>query len=155
VDHLVADRDGVGRLNDLVGIAVNRRHHRARKPTGDATVVHAAIVGGIRTSFAVAGIVEQGHGGLPALRLRRHRREPAVGRIADEPGPAAFGAQMIVPVRWPGACFGAADTAGDLLGDRGALRSQPGEVRLGERARVFSRKLLRPLKGVFASSLFV
>jgi hypothetical protein len=43
VHHLVANGDEAGRLRDVVGVAVNRRHHRSGKAAGDAAIVEAAI----------------------------------------------------------------------------------------------------------------
>src|SRR3989304_4537067 len=44
VHHLVADGHVARRLHDLVGVAVDRRHHRAGQPARDAPVVQAAIL---------------------------------------------------------------------------------------------------------------
>src|SRR5204862_7687864 len=55
VHHLVANRDPALALHDLVGVAVDRRHHRSGQPARDAAIVQAAILVGIgRTACARA-----------------------------------------------------------------------------------------------------
>src|SRR5205814_9426548 len=44
VNHLVANRDEAGALVDLIGAAVDRRHHRARQTTRDALIVDGPLL---------------------------------------------------------------------------------------------------------------
>ena len=74
------------------------RHHRARQPSGDAPIVQAEILraverpaanaSGDRPAF-VDGVDARVGRRRAILGVRPERRNPAVGRIDDEPRPAA------------------------------------------------------------------
>ena len=85
VDHLVADRDGVGRLDDLVTAAVAGRHHRVRDAARDAAVVEAHVEVAVERPARVL-VRADAAGARPRVRFGRARRDLAVLGIRDEPG---------------------------------------------------------------------
>src|SRR4029434_829373 len=85
--HLVANDDEAWSLNDVVGVAVNGRHHRARDASRDAAIVKAAI--GIRIGgSAAAPFTRLGARGLTCTRLGGQRWDLSGRRIAAAPRPA-------------------------------------------------------------------
>ncbi len=100
VDHLVADPDPSRSLHDLIGVAVDDRHHRTGQTAGNAAVVETAVHVRIRRSpsAARAGPL-RGPVGDALLSFRRLCRDPAVGRIDNARRPAAR-LPAIEPVRW-------------------------------------------------------
>ncbi len=124
VDHLVANGDIFRCLHDLIGVAVDCRHHRSGQSARDAAVVHAAVEPRIRSSLAVARVVQCRNRGFTLLCLRRHAGQLSVGWIDDEPRTAAVALQVFVPVCGAGAGLGAADATSNLCRQRLPL---PGE----------------------------
>src|SRR5439155_25168447 len=101
VHHLVANRDVTGALDDLIRVAVDRRHHRAGYAARDAAVVEVAILEGIsRAAAAVAA--RGGNRGDALLAFARHDRDVAVRRIDDQPRLAAPAKieSVLPPVVW-------------------------------------------------------
>ena len=96
VDHLVGDGHHAGPLHDAVGVAVDGRHHRAGQAARDAAVVEAAVFPRVGLTAALARLGARGRAGP---RLRRERRDAAVGRIDHEPGAAVVRLDVLEPVQ--------------------------------------------------------
>src|SRR5262245_54484703 len=129
VNHLVADGNEAGRLGGVVGIAVDRRHHRSGQAARDAAIVEAAIrvrIGALtnRAATACAGGSSPPPAAEALLRGRRLGRNQTVGWIAHHPGAAVLRAVVLVPVDRSGAGVASADAPG--------LLEPPGIARLRE-----------------------
>ena len=83
VDHLVADRDHAGRLDDAVAVAVDDAHHRSDDAARDAAVVQGEVLRRVERPVAERALVARC---AALLRFGRERRRSAVGRIDDERG---------------------------------------------------------------------
>ncbi len=84
VNHLVANRDVALALHDLIGVAVNRRHHRSRQAPREAAIVQAAILPRVCRPVSEPASGVGAHGDAP-FRFGCHRRHFAVWRVDDEP----------------------------------------------------------------------
>src|SRR5688572_822911 len=150
VHHLVADRDHPWRLHDLVRVAVDGRHHRARDAAGDAPHVERQILRAVEGTgvIAVAAAARRADGGRALLRLVGRRRHLVVGRVLDHPGPAVGGVVILVPVLRTGAgilVLRAADDLGRLFRPCRALLDQRGKLLGLDVLQPASGELRRPL----------
>src|SRR5205823_12055830 len=75
VDHLVADDDVSGALEDLDAVAVDDRKNRADDPSRDAAIVVAVVL--VRVRLAVAQALDAPLGEAP-LTFGRHRWNSAI-----------------------------------------------------------------------------
>src|SRR5262245_43220305 len=89
VDHFVNDRDETRRLNNLVAVSVDGRHHRSRDAARDAPVIETAVFPRVGWP-SPAGAPRRSASRDALSRFGSHRRDLAVGRIDDEPCLASF-----------------------------------------------------------------
>ena len=88
VDHFVVNRHVPGALMDLVGVAVNGRHHGSGKAARDASIVEAAILVGVGRSAATPCRSPSGSSLPGFVGLRRNL---AVGRMETSHARLFFG----------------------------------------------------------------
>src|SRR4029078_1035597 len=93
--HLVGDRDRARALRDLIRIAVDRRHHRARNAARYAAVIKTPVGVRVRRPSTFARVLQRCR---TLLRLLGQRRHAAVGRIRDEPCAAVRCEVILEPV---------------------------------------------------------
>ena len=151
VNHLVPDGDQTRRLRDVVGVPVNRRHHRARQSAGDAAIVEAAVrirIGA--ASFpgsACSASTASAAAAQSLLGGRRLRRNRALRRIDDQPGAAVLGAVVLVPVNRARPGVPAANPPGRLEAVRVSRLGELRQLGIVDLPELFPGQIPRTLEG--------
>src|SRR5262249_49776971 len=85
VDHLDRDHDVAGRLEDLVVVVVEPRHHRAWQAAGNAPLVGTTILGLVGDALVSSLSLERmGERRLDFLSFRGERRQTPVFRLHEQ-----------------------------------------------------------------------
>ena len=123
VDHLVSDRDEPRALDNLVGVPVDRRHHRTRQASGDTPVVQAQVLGTVPRAGRRAAPHDLW---WAAPRCLGQGRDPAVGRIDHQRRSIAGSVSTLGPMGGTGEHLFTASEDGRRGRDSLLERSPPG-----------------------------